>query len=236
MRDRVMDRPRDWRVAGVITAVGALVLVTGLMLGPTPDEELAEALRDIDSFRTRYVATNLIDFVGAAIMFVGLLVLVRLQMRTIGGSLLALLGGVGVTVGGALFLLVLIVESAVHPEIAARFVEASGTEQQAHLAAGQAMLDLDAAVFGVSFTLMMAGIAAIAGAFLAGAGPRLNRVFLWVGVVLAALASPSAIAYLFEPTQAFGQLEPILGLAVLLWLVVLGTLLWTTERARRAVA
>lgn len=206
--------------------LGALVLLGGLMSGPTPEGDVAAALRDIDGFRTRYVITNLVDFAGATIMVVGLLMLANLRARSAGGSLLATLGGLGVAIGGALFLLVLLIESVVHPAIAAQYMGAPQTQQEGYLVAGQAMMALDAAIFGVAFMLMMAGIAAVLGALLARESPAVNRLVLWAGIAMAALASPSAIAYLFEPTRGFGALEPLFGLAVLVCLVILGALLW----------
>ena len=49
---------RPWRGPGMLVAIGALVLGTGLMLGPTPSADASEALEDIDGFRTLYVVSN----------------------------------------------------------------------------------------------------------------------------------------------------------------------------------
>ncbi|MBM3934293.1 MAG: hypothetical protein FJ319_08340 [SAR202 cluster bacterium] len=214
----------SWRAAGAITAVGSVVLIVGLMLGPTLGEETADALRDIAGFRTMYVLTNMISFAGALVIAAGLLAIARLQAEHRPDSAIAVWSGAASAAGGALTLLTLVLESVVEPAIAERFV--AGADQAAHLAVAQAVTDIDGSVFGLGFMLFMAGIALAGLGLVLGAGPRLNRWFLLAGVALAVVASPTGIAYLFDATRAFGQMEPYLGLSVLVWLVALGAMLW----------
>ena len=62
----VTERP--WRVPGMLVAIGALVLAAGLLLGPGPGTDTAQALENIEGFRARYVATNAVDLLGALVL------------------------------------------------------------------------------------------------------------------------------------------------------------------------
>ncbi len=212
------------RTTGILIAAGALILGTGLMLGPGPGADTAEALENIEGFRTRYVMTNAVDLVGAVVMVAGLLALARLQSIR-GGGLLPLLGAVASALGGLMLVLTLVLQSAVDPELAERYMAASGETREAHLAVAEAVFDIDAVVFGVAFLFTMGGIALLAAASLAGAGPRLNRPLLLAGALLAAGASGTALLVPFGAPEAYGVVESILGLLVLVWLVVLGVML-----------
>lgn len=215
---------RRWRTSGVLIAAGAFILGAGLMLGPGPGTDTAEALDSIEGFRTRYVITNAVDLVGVLVMVSGLLALARLQSLG-GGGVLSLLGAVASALGGLMLVLTLVLQSAVDPELAERYVAASGEAREAHLAVAEAVFDIDAVVFGIGFLFTMGGIALLAGASLAGAGPQSNRSFVLVGVVLAAGASGTALLVPFGAPEAYAMVESILGLIVLVWLVVLGTML-----------
>lgn len=212
---------RDWQVAAFLTALGAVVLGAGLLLGPTPSDDPAQALRDIDGFRARYIATNAIDLVGVLLLAAGLIALGRLQLQA-GGGATAAVGAAANAAGGALIALTLVLQSTLDPAVAERFVAASAADQAAVLAAGQAALEVSGAVFGTAFLLQMLGIALLAITFIIGAGPRLNRPFLAVGALIALGASTMGIGALFE--DALGQVEAMLGLVALLWLVVLSAL------------
>ena len=213
-----------WQPAGILIAAGAFLLGAGLMLGPGPGTDTAQALENIEGFRTRYVATNAVDLVGVLVMVSGLLVLARLQSLR-GGGLLSLLGAVASALGGLMLVLTLVLQSAVDPELAERYVAASGEAREAHLAVAEAVFDIDAVVFGVGFLFTMGGIALLAGAALAGAGPALSRPFLLVGTALAAVASGTALLVPFGAPDDYAVVESILGLIVLVWLVALGTML-----------
>jgi hypothetical protein len=219
----------NWRLGGVLVSLGAVILAVGLLLGPTPGEDPADALRDIAGFRTMYVITNMIDFAGILVMAAGLLAIARLQVATT-APLMGMLAGAASVSGGVLILLTLLIESTVEPDVAQRFVDAANQDQAAHLAAGQVIGDLGDAVFGLGFMLLMGGIAAMAIGLVRGDGRGINRWFLLAGITLAMLASPTGIAFLFDATRGFGRLEPFLGLAVLIWLTALGILLWRTRR------
>ncbi|MDP1602964.1 MAG: hypothetical protein Q8M03_06825, partial [Legionella sp.] len=193
----------------------------GLLLGPTPSDDAAQALRDIDGFRARYIATNAIDLVGVLLLASGLIALGRLQLLA-GGGAAAIIGGSANAAGGALIALTLVLQSTVEPAVAERFVAASTEGQAAALAVGEAVIEVSGAVFGTAFLLQMLGIALVAITFLVGSGPRINRPFLIVGALLALGASTMGIGALFEDT--LGRVEALLGLVALLWLVVLAAL------------
>ena len=222
----VTERP--WRGPGMLVAIGALVLAAGLLLGPGPGTDTAQALENIEGFRARYVATNAVDLVGALVLVAGLLATARLQLATRGG-LLALLGGVASALGGLMLVLTLVLQSSVDPELAERYVAASGAERATHLAVAEAIFDLDAVVFGVGFLLTMGGIALIAVAALASGAPRANRWLLLTGIVLSAGASTTALLVPFGAPDGYAVVESVLGLIVLVWLVVLGTLIARAE-------
>ena len=213
---------RPWRAPAVLTAAGAIVLGVGLLLGPTPSNDAAEALRDIHGFREQYVATNAVDLVGILLMNFGLIALARRQVQA-GGDLHALVGGVANAAGGTLIALTVVIQSTVDPAVAERFVEASGATQATVLVVGETVFEIGGAVFGVGFLLQMLGIALVAATFLTGVGPRLNRAYLAVGTLLAAVASTMGIGALFD--DVFGDIEALLGLVALLWLVGLSVLL-----------
>lgn len=217
-----------WGRAALVVAVGALVLGTGLLLGPTPGNEPEQALRDIAAFRGKYILTNVIDLVGILIMASGLIAFARLQLVT-GGGALAVVGGAANVSGGALIVLTLVLQSTVEPTVAERFAHAGAADRPYWLALGETVITIDGAVFGTAFLLQMAGIALVAVTFLNGAGPRVNRWFLTAGAFLATGASTMGIAALFE--DVFGEVEAVLGLLALLWLVVLSILLARTEHA-----
>lgn len=219
---QAIGRP-ERRIAAILVALGAAVLGAGLLLGPTPSADTAQALRDIDGFRDRYILTNAVDLVGILLMGAGLLALARVQLA-LGGGLPALLGGVANALGGALIAIVVVLQSTVDTGIAARFVDASEAEQTAHLAVAEAALELDGAIFGVGFLFQMLGIALVAVTFMRLTAPRLNRVLLVVGAVLAGTASLMGLGALFD--EAFGRLEALLGLVALAWLIVLSGVLW----------
>lgn len=221
----VQESP-SWRGASLLVAVGAIVLGIGLLLGPTPSNDSAQALRDIDEFHTRYVVTNAIGLVGILIMGAGLVTLARLQMSDHGGAT-ALIGGVANASGAVLIALTVVLQSTVDPAAAQRFVVAAPPDQAAMLAIGETVTEFGGAVFGVGFLLQMIGIALVAVTFLTGVGPRLNRVFLMVGALLAVGASTMGIGALFE--DVMGDIEALLGLIALAWLIGLCALL---ERSR----
>lgn len=216
--------PHPWRVPGALTALGAAVLATGLLLGPGPGTDTARALENIEGFRTRYVATNAVDLVGALVLVAGLLAIARLQLGTRAG-LWALLGGAASALGGLMLVLTLVLQSAVDPELAERYVSASGAERATHLAIAEAIFDLDAVVFGVGFLLTMGGIALIGVAAIVGDAPRANRWLLLAGILLSAGASTTALLVPFGAPDGYAVVESILGLIVLVWLVVFGTLI-----------
>jgi hypothetical protein len=196
------------------------------LLGPTPSDDAAQALRDVDGFRSRYIITNAIDLVGVLIMAAGLIAMARLQLREGGGSS-ALVAGAANAAGAVLIALTLVMQSTLDPAVAERFVEAAGGEQAAQLAVGEAVFELGGAVFGTGFLLQMLGIAVVALVFLGGAGPHVNRAFLVAGALLASIASTMGIAALFDPV--FGDVEALLGLAALVWLVALSVLLFRAD-------
>lgn len=216
----------QWRYASVLVAVGAAMLGIGLLLGPTPSDDPAQAMRDIDSFSGRYIVTNAVDLVGILGMASGLIALGHVQFVA-GGGASALVAAAANTAGAVLIALTLVLQSTVDPAVAEQFVAASGDESAALLSIGRTVMDIDGAVFGLGFLLQMLGIAGVALTFLRGAGPRLNRPFLFVGGVLALGASTTGIAALFEDT--FGDVEALLGLIALLWLVALSVLLLRTD-------
>lgn len=220
--------PRERQIAAILVALGAATLGTGLLLGPTPSADAAQALRDIDGFRTWYVMTNAIDLCGVLLLASGLLAVARAQVA-FGGGLLPILGGVGNALGGALIALVVVLQSSVDTGVAGRFVNSSGVEQAMHLAVGRVVIEIDGAIFGVGFLLQMLGIASVALTFMIESGPRFSRGFLLLGVLLAGGASLMGIAAQFE--DAFGRIEAVLGLFVLAWLVVLSAILWRRARA-----
>lgn len=211
------------RTAALLVALGAATLAVGLLLGPTPSTDTAEALRDIDGFRDRYVLTNAIDLVGILVMAAGLLALARVQLA-VGGGLPALLGGAANALGGGLIALVVVLQSSVDVGVAERFVDADGQAQAAHLAVAEAVFEINGAIFGVGFLLQMLGIALVAATFFLIPAPRLNRPFLIVGALLAGTASVMGIGALFD--EIFGRLEALLGLVALVWLIVLSGMLW----------
>ncbi len=217
-----------WRIPGVLAAAGAFILGVGLLLGPGPGSDTAEALENIEGFRTRYVVTNAVDLVGVLVLVAGLLAIARLQLPT-RGSLLALLGGAATALGGLMLVLTLVLQSAVDPALAERYVDAGGADRATHLAVAEAIFDLDAVVFGVGFLLTMGGIALIAAAALAGGAPRANRWLLLAGVVLAAGASFTALLVPFGAPEDYAVVESVLGLVVIAWLVVFGTLIARTR-------
>jgi hypothetical protein len=213
------------KIPGLLVATGSLVLLAGLLAGPTPGDEPAEALRRIDEFRTRYILTNGIDFIGILILTVGLLGLARMLADEQRASYVGMLAWAGVLSGGVMLVAVLTFESTVIPSNAERYVAATADGQAIQLAIGEAMLELDAAVFGVALMLYMFGVAGIFYMLLPGTWPRLNRMFLLAGLLLASIASLTGMFFLFEPVEALGRLEPVFSLAALVWLVALGVLL-----------
>jgi hypothetical protein len=227
-------RGGSWRLGAALAALGALTMLVGLMLGPTPGTDAESALRRIDETRTMYVVTNAIDLVGVAVLVVGLFVIARLLAAGAGGSLTAAAGGAAVVVGTALVALVLVVQTVVDPGIAERFVAAGDADAATQLAVGRAFLDFEGGLFGIAIMVEMAGIAAI-GLALAreaarGRAPHVDTRIVIAGVVIAAAAGLTGIGFFVDALGWLERLEALCSLATLVWVVLLGALLYRAAR------
>jgi hypothetical protein len=195
------------------------------MLGPTPGEEPVDALRRIHDAETRYVATNIVDIVASAVLLLGFVILGRMLCASQTDTLVPTLAIAGTIVGSILLLVVLVLESAVDPQIAARFVSATESEGVTHLAVAEAMFDFEDGLFALALLLMMWGFTAIAAALLRVPDLAVDRRFLWAGAVVSFIAGWTGVAFLFEELEWFGRTEPFFSLLALVWLGVLGFLL-----------
>jgi len=220
------DWIRDRRRAGALTGVGAVTLFAGLMAGPTPGPEPAEALRNIE--RTLYVATNIVDLVGIAILACGLLALARLEAQRPGAPLRALLAGEGVVAGSVLIAAVLAVQSTLDPALASRFIAADAPDPNMQLAIGSAVFEAERGVFGVGLAIVMAGIACLAATLRGDAEMGGRRVWWHVGTFAAGLTSLLGLATLLVDDVLLARGEASLSLVTLLWLA--GTGFWLTRR------
>ena len=219
---------RDRRRAGVLTGIGAVTLFAGLMAGPTPGPEPADALRNIERTRTLYMATNVVDLVGIAILASGLLALARLQAQRPSAPLRALLAGEGVVAGSVLIAAVLAVQSTLDPALASRFVMAGGQDPDMALAIAAAVFEAERGVFGVGLAIEMAGIACLAATFRGDPEFGGRRVWWGIGTLAASLAALLGLATLFIDDVLLTRGEASLSLVTLLWLA--GTGFWLTRR------
>lgn len=211
-----------WRTAGWMLAVGTVVLFIGLMTGPTPGADSAGALRNIDEQRTRYVVTNLVDMVGAFVMLAGFAVIARVQLQRPGTRVLAVLGAIGTIIGCAFFELVLVLETAVDPALARRFVESGEAEAGRYLAIAESVFDFETGLFGLTLLLILWGAAALGLCAWRDREPRLPVWFVIGGVAVCGVAGLTAPAYNFEALKVFGRLEPVLSILALLWITAFG--------------
>jgi Na+/melibiose symporter-like transporter len=224
---------REWRLAGGLLAVGTAVLFVGLMTGPTPGEDPIRALENIDDSRSLYVATNLVDLAGGIILLVAFFCFGRLLLEARGAPVLDAAGVVGTLLGTSLLLVVLILQTAVDPSLARRFVEAPDGQRENHLAVARAIFDFESGLFALALFLLLWGVAAFAGSLLKARGPALDARFLWFGIVASLVAGLTGVAYTFEALKWFGRLEPFLALIALVWIGALGWLIW--RRSGRTV-
>lgn len=127
---------------------------------------------------------------------------------------------------------VVTMQSTVEPEVARRYAAAAGGQRESQLAVGQAVMELEAGLFGVALAIEMAGIGSLALALLRGGTGALNRRFLWFGLIVCALAAPTGIAGLIDGMDWLGRLEPLFSLVALVWLAATGLLLARASRSQ----
>jgi hypothetical protein len=227
-------RSLAWRIAAALIALGSLVMFAGLMLGPTPGTDPEAALRRIDDTRSMYVATNAVDLVGVGVLLVDLFVIARLLAAGADGSLAGAVGGAAVVTGSALIAVVLVIQTFVDPGIAQRFVVAGAGDAATELAVGRAFLDFEAALFGVAIMVEMAGIACLGVALARGAGrahaPRVDARVVIAGAAIAAAAGATGPGFFVDALGWLERLEALCSLATLVWLVLLGALLYRAAR------
>ncbi len=226
-----------WRAAAGFVVAGALVMFAGLMLGPTPGTDPADALRRIDDTRTLYVATNGVDLIGVALLGVGLLLVARLLASGVDGVAEGAVGGVAAAVGTTLVAVVLVIQTAVDPGIAGRFVSASGAEAATQLAVGRAFLDFEGGLFGIAIMAEMTGIACLAAGLARqvarGLAPHVDARVALFGAAIAGLAAVTGVGFFADGLAWLERIEALCSLATLVWLVVAGVLLYRAARAPR---
>lgn len=214
-----------WQTPGWTLAAGTVVLFVGLMTGPTPGDDTAGALRVIDEHRVRYVLTNMLDMAGALVMLLGFVQVARIQLAGISSRLTAAAGATASILGCALFQLVLVLQTAVDPALARRFVQsADGGDKRQYLAIADSVFDLETGLFGLTLLLILWGVAAIGLCAWRDGAPRMAEWFLVAGIAISLVAGLTAPAFAFESTKAFGRLEPVLSILALLWLTAFGVI------------
>ncbi len=221
-----------WRSSGALIALGGLVLFIGLMTGPTPGDDAAEALRNIDHSSLWYVSTNVVDIIGVLILLAGFASLARLLLNSADQPGASVLAVVGMLLGASLLLLVLVPQTVVDPNIASRYVSGSESEQGTQLAVARAMFDFEGGLFALALLLEMWGVAAAALALVRAAGPAIDRRFLRFGAVVSFLAGLTGVLALVEPLGSVSAVEPVFSLFALLWLIAFGVVLYRTRETR----
>jgi hypothetical protein len=221
---RLDDLRGSWRRTGWLIAIGAVVLLVGLLGAPRAggSEDPSASLTSIAMFSTRWIVTNGLDVAGLALVVVGLAGVSRLL--AVGGHqfLLTSAANVGGALGGLQLAGALVIRSTVLAGLAARFVGAEGPEQSAHLLLGRAVLDLERGLFGLGLAIFMAAVASAALALERSRVLPLNSGFLFGGIMFSALAAFASVAFLIEPLRPFGRLEPFFTVAGFVWLAALG--------------
>ncbi len=223
-----------WRCAGALVTLGGVVLFVGLMTGPTPGEDAAQALRNIDHSSLWYISTNIVDIIGVFILIAGFACLARLLLLSVRQPGLALAAGVGMLLGGSLLLLVLVPQTVVDPGIASRYVAGSESEQATQLALAKAMFNFEEGLFALALLLEMSGVAVTALALVRAAGPAIDRRFLGFGALVSFLAGLIGVAGLVKPLDSVAAVEPVFSLFALLWLIALGVVLYRSRETRPA--
>jgi hypothetical protein len=219
----------SWNRTGVLIAAGSLILLLGLLAGPTPSEDPATALQDISSFQDRWILTNGIDLIGLVLLVVGVGVLSRLIATSGTSMILTSAANLGAALGGLLIGAVLVIQTTVDVGLAANYTASTGGEQNAYAILASAVLDLEAGLFALGLVLFMFAVASVSLALDQTQVPPLQSWFLYVGVGLTVLSGLTGFALLIEALRPFARMEPYFALAALLWLAILGGMISRME-------
>ncbi|HZD72115.1 MAG TPA: hypothetical protein VFA45_25335 [Actinomycetes bacterium] len=228
----VMPPRRALRIGAVAAVGGGTLALAGNILHPREPGQLddAESLLAVAARSDIWVIDHLVILIAVTLLLLALYALSRSFTGEPARSW-ARFAWAMAAVGGVFALALMLAEATAMAALADTWANGSGTERDVALAAGSAIVEL-------SLTLSVGGML-----FLFGAAPLLFGLAMlnsddygpwlgWVGVLFGSLGVVTGVMQVLTRLATLTQfvLFPIAAVAITLWIVYLGVLMWRKSR------
>lgn len=227
-----MPPRRALRIGAVAAVGGGTLALAGNILHPREPGQLddAESLLAVAARSDIWVIDHLVILIAVTLLLLALYALSRSFTGEPARSW-ARFAWAMAAVGGVFALALMLAEATAMAALADTWANGSGTERDVALAAGSAIVEL-------SLTLSVGGML-----FLFGAAPLLFGLAMlnsddygpwlgWVGVLFGSLGVVTGVMQVLTRLATLTQfvLFPIAAVAITLWIVYLGVLMWRKSR------
>jgi hypothetical protein len=229
-----MNNRANWQVGGITTVIGGVGAIVVNILHPPPPARTDELLTLVASV-PYWTIMHYLAALAAVSIVSGLALLVR-SLQDARAHALGEVGKYVTTLGGAAFLVAIMVDGQGFPYLAQRWMAASGDEQAVVLWAADAVHTLVMALFPVWAGMFM-GLGLLLVAVALWQSAEYARIVAAVGIIGASMCLVQAVSAVLGFTVPL-PLWPVGPAINAVWITLLGGLMlrkaWRTARASAA--